>query len=376
MSARADHKRPSPRPRPGITGLAPYIPGKSGEKEVGAGPVYKLSANESALGASPKAIAAYEEASLSLHRYPDGSSSALRDKIAEIHGLKGEQIVCGAGSDEILQLLCQAYLGEGDNIVQSAHGFLVYAIAAKANGASVHFADEDNLTACVDNILSKVDEKTRIVFLANPNNPTGTYLPDDDIRRLHAGLPSNVLFVIDAAYAEYMDADDYEAGAALVEEFDNVIMTRTFSKIYGLGGLRLGWAYGAPEVIDIINRVRGPFNVSAAAQAAGVTALEDRDFIERNRVYNKTERAIVMQRLSGMGLVVQPSVANFLLVRFPETPGHSSADIESYLAKNGVIVREMTAYGLPTCLRISIGEKEANARMLDLLSEKFESATS
>ena len=227
----------TPTPRPGILDIAPYVPGSSSAP--GVAKIHKLSSNESALGASPKAIEAYKAASGQLHLYPDGSATLLREKIGALHGLDPARIICGAGSDEILQLLTRAYVGPGDNIVQSDHGFLVYALAAKSCGAEVRFAPEKNLTTDVDAMLEAVDEATRIVFVANPNNPTGTYIPDAEIRRLREYLPADVLLVIDSAYAEYMDSADYAAGEALVDENDNVVMTRTFSKIYGLGGVRL-----------------------------------------------------------------------------------------------------------------------------------------
>jgi len=361
----------TPIPRPGIEGLAPYVPGREGAEGAGNHPVYKLSANESALGASAMAIEAYNNAGSALHRYPDGGATDLRNKIAEVHDLNADQLICGAGSDEILHIICQAYVGAGENIIQNEHGFLVYAIAARSFGAQVQFAKEHDLTANVDEILQLVDDKTRIVFVANPNNPTGTYLPITEIRRLHEGLRRDILLVIDCAYAEYIDEADYDAGIDLVERNRNVIVTRTFSKIYGLGALRLGWGYGPPGVIDALNRIRGPFNVSSPAQAAGVAALDDQNFVMRNREHNRIERDIMYQRLNGLGLTCRRSFGNFLLVRLPQEPGKSADDVQRFLEDNGVIVREMTAYGLPEYLRISVGEKAANARVLDLLSHKF-----
>ena len=366
-----------PTPRPGILDIAPYVPGRSGkdaDKDGYAGPIYKLSSNESALGASPFAIAAYGENAGNLHLYPDGGATQLRTAISKHENIDPNRIICGAGSDEILQLLCRAYLGEGDNIVQSEHGFLVYSLAAQACGAVTHFAPETNLTANVDTLLEFVDERTRLVFIANPNNPTGTYLPASEIERLHAGLRSDIILVIDAAYAEYMEEDDYDCGAELVERFDNVIMTRTFSKIYGLGALRLGWAYGAPEIIDALHRIRGPFNVSSAAQIAGIAAIEDQDFVRRNLVHNRTQRDIMVQRVRGLGLEVHPSFGNFILVKFPMEEGFSASQMETWLASKGVMVREMKAYRLPDYLRISIGSEEANTCLMDLLEKKFAKA--
>ncbi len=320
---------------------------------------------------SDKARAAHDEAAASLHLYPDGGASALREKIAETYGLEAERIVCGAGSDEILQLLTKAYAGEGDNIIQSDHGFLVYKLAAFSCGAEAHFAPEKNLTADIDEMLKLVDDRTKIVFLANPNNPTGTYLPEAEVRRLREALPDDVLLVIDAAYAEYMEALDYSAGERLVNEFENVVMTRTFSKIYGLAALRLGWGYCPPAVADVLNRIRGPFNVTAPAQAAGVAALDDQAFVERNRSHNREERDLLQQQFGGMGLDYIPSYGNFILVRFPNEPGRNADDILSYLKEGGVIVREMYPYKLDDYLRVTIGTREANRKLIELLKEKF-----
>lgn len=363
----------APRPRPGIMDIKPYVPGSEPERAVG--DVYKLSANESALGASPRAIEALAQAARAAHLYPDGSATALREALGALHSLDPARIICGAGSDELLQLLPRAYAGPGDTVVQSAHGFLVYAIASKACGAQVRFAPEKNLTADVDALLEAVDETTRLVFLANPNNPTGTYLAEAELRRLREALREDIILVIDAAYAEYIDAPDYSDGAQMVDECPNVVMTRTFSKIYGLGGLRLGWGYFPEDIADVINRIRGPFNVSASAIAAGVAALADQDFVARNRAHNARERAFLTQQLGGMGLEAHPSAGNFLLVRFPDMPGHASGSaagaIHDFLFERGVAVRRVGAYGLPDYLRISIGSEAANRRLIALLGEKF-----
>ncbi|MEO1252656.1 MAG: histidinol-phosphate transaminase [Pseudomonadota bacterium] len=357
---------PAPTPRPGILEITPYKPGKSPAR--GGAHAFKLSANESALGASPKAVAAFEAAGASLFLYPDGAATELRKAIAGAHGLDADRIVCGAGSDEILQLIARAYAGPGDNIVQSEHGFLVYALAAKACGAVVRFAPEENLTANVDALLAAVDENTRIVFLANPNNPTGTYMPEAELRRLREYLRDDILLVIDAAYAEYMEAADYVDGAALVEENGNVVMTRTFSKIYGLAAARLGWGYCPPAIADVLNRIRGPFNVTAGAQAAGLAALEDQDFIQRNRAFNRKEREIMLQRLGGLGLDCAPAHGNFILFRAPGGEKEAKA-LCAFLAENGVLIREMGEYRLPDYLRVSIGAEAANAKFLTLMQE-------
>ncbi|WP_425410848.1 histidinol-phosphate transaminase [Hyphococcus sp.] len=358
-----------PAPRPGIMDIKPYVAGSS--TAPGAKKIYKLSSNESALGMSEKARAAYEEAAASLHLYPDGGASALREKIGEIHGLDPSQIVCGAGSDELLQLLTKAYAGEGDNIIQSDHGFLVYKLAALSCGADARFAPEKNLKADVDAMLDLVDERTRIVFLANPNNPTGTYLPESELRRLREELRDDVLLVIDAAYAEYMEEKDYSAGEQLVDMFENVVMTRTFSKIYGLAALRLGWAYCPAAITDVLNRIRGPFNVTAPAQAAGLAAAEDQAFVEKNRAHNREERDYLQQQLGGMGLEYVPTYGNFILVKFLSETGRDAECVRAYLKEGGVIVREMHAYKLDEYLRVTIGPRDANRKFIELLNQKF-----
>ncbi len=358
-----------PQPGPGIMDIRPYKPGAS--EAPGAVEIHKLSSNESALGASPKAIEAYKAASDKLSLYPDGASVTLREKIGEVHDLDPALIVCGAGSDELLQLLTHAYVGEGDNIIMSAHGFVVYAIAALSVGAEPRYAPEKNLTGDVDAMLELVDERTRIVFIANPNNPTGTYLTDAELRRLREALREDILIVIDAAYAEFVDESDYSNGAALVDDFPNVVMTRTFSKIYGLAALRLGWAYCPPAIADVLNRIRGPFNVSTAAQAAGIAAVEDQDFVRRNFEHNRAERDYLQQQIGGLGLEFTPSHGNFILMKLPEEPGKNADDVLSYLKANGVIVRDMGSYGLGGYLRVSVGPKESNRKFIELLEKKF-----
>ena len=359
----------APTPRPGILDIKPYVAG--GSSAPGAEKIYKMSSNESALGASPKAIEAYEAASETLHLYPDGGAHALREKIAEMFDLDSSRIVCGSGSDEILQLLTKAYVGEGDNIIQTEHGFLVYALAAKSCGGEPRFAAEKHLTTDVDAIIEIVDDRTRIVFVANPNNPTGTYIPDSEIRRLREELRDDILLVIDAAYAEFMEEPDYDAGAALVDELNNTVMTRTFSKIFGLGGMRLGWGYCPTAIADVLNRIRGPFNVNAPALAAGVAALEDTEFVDKNRAHNREERDWLAQQLGGLGLDFVPSFGNFILVKFPDAPGLNADDIQAYLKSEGVIVREMGPYKLGEYLRISIGEKAGNRKLIEMLEKKF-----
>jgi histidinol-phosphate aminotransferase len=347
-----------PRPRAGVLDIAPYIPGKS--TATGGTKLHKLSSNETPLGPSPGAIAAYREAAVSIERYPDGSASALRSAIGAAYGLNPDRIVAGAGSDEILNLIAHAYIGPGDEAIHTEHGFLVYPIAIRAAGGTPIVAAETDLTADVDAILAKVSPKTRVVFIANPNNPTGTYLPFKEVRRLHAALRADVLLVLDAAYAEYVRRNDYESGVELAGFADNVMMTRTFSKIYGLAGLRIGWGYGPAHVIDALNRIRGPFNVSSAAIAAGVAAMGDRAHIEQAFAHNATWLPKLSEEIRELGLEVTPSVGNFILIHFPDKPGKRAAEADAFLLNRGIVLRRMEAYGLPNALRKTIGSAEAN----------------
>jgi histidinol-phosphate aminotransferase len=353
----------SPQPKPGILNITPYKAGSSQAKNVGE--VLKLSSNESPFGASPKAIEAYNKTASQLHRYPDSSARALREAIGGVYGLNPERIVCGAGSDEIISLLCNAYAGEGDEVLYTEHGFLMYAISAMAAGATPVKARERNLTADVDYLLAAVTEKTKIVFLANPNNPTGTYLPESELQRLRRELPVHVLLVLDGAYAEYMDQEDYSAGESLVGASENTVMTRTFSKIYGLATLRLGWAYGPEGVVDILNRVRGPFNVSSPAIAAGVAAVEDIEFVALARVHNRESLQSIQQEFAAVeGVTCHQSYGNFYLLECTETEGKNADALNEYLLSEGIIVRQMHAYGLPQMLRITVGMAEDNAHIL------------
>jgi histidinol-phosphate aminotransferase len=346
-------------PRPGILDISPYVGGDSTAD--GHDRVIRLASNENPLGPGPRVAAAFAAVREELHRYPDGAAAALRAAIGEAEGLDPARIVCGAGSDELISLLVRAYAGPGDEVLHSAHGFLMYALAAKAAGAAPIAVPERDLTADVDAIIARAGAKTRLVFLANPNNPTGSYLDGAALRRLRVGLPDHVLLVIDAAYAEYVTVDDYESGAALVDEFDNVAMTRTFSKIYGLAALRLGWAYCPAAVADVLNRVRGPFNVCQPALAAGVAALGDRAHAELSRRHNARWRDWLAEQMTDMGLHVYPSVGNFLMVRFPAEDSRAAPAAVSFLKENGILVRGMAGYGLPECVRITIGN-EAETR--------------
>jgi histidinol-phosphate aminotransferase len=354
-------------PRPGILDIAPYVGGESNIP--GLNRVIKLASNESALGPSPKALEAFHESAASLHRYPDGSCKALRAALGDAFELDPERIVCGAGSDELFGLLARAYTGPGDETLYTEHGFLMYPIATRAAGATPVAVAERDRTADVDALLAAVTPATRIVFLANPNNPTGTYLPAEELRRLRVGLPEGVLLVIDAAYAEYVEADDYETGVDLVDAFGTVVVTRTFSKIYGLGGIRLGWAYCPPPIADVLNRLRMPFNVSGPAQAAGTAALADQASVERAQAHNRHWRQWTRDAIRGLGLAVPGSQGNFVLVRFPANAGRDALAADAYLKSRGIIARRVAAYGLPECLRISIGLESEMRACVSALSD-------
>jgi len=353
-----------PRLRPGVLDIAPYVPGTSALP--GARPVIKLSSNETPFGPSPHAIEAYLAAAKQLSRYPDGSARPLREAIAKLYGLDPGRLVCGAGSDELLNLLAGAYLGPGDEAIYSAHGFLVYKIAILARGATPIVAPETELTTNVDAILACASPRTRVVFIANPNNPTGTYLPFDEVKRLRESLPSDVLLVLDAAYAEYVRRNDYESGIELVAATTNTVMTRTFSKIYGLASLRIGWAYCPTEIADALNRIRGPFNVSGPAIAAGVAAIEDQAWVQKGADHNEVWRRRVAEALSELGLGVTPSVANFLLLHF--SIGRSAPEANKFLHERRIILRRVEEYGLPHALRMTIGTEGENRAVIDALS--------
>ncbi|MBV8743481.1 MAG: histidinol-phosphate transaminase [Xanthobacteraceae bacterium] len=358
---------PRPQPRAGVLKIDAYVPGKSDAP--GAERVFKLSSNETPLGPSPNAIAAYRSVAESLQDYPDGAATVLREAIGRVFGLDPARLVCGAGSDELINLVADAYLCDGDEAIHTTHAFLMYPIAILGSGATPVVAPEKNFTADVDAILERVTPRTKLVFLANPNNPTGTYVPFDEVKRLHRGLSPNVLLVLDAAYAEYVRRNDYEAGIELVATSENVVMLRTFSKIHGLAAARLGWLYGPQHVVDALNRIRGPFNVNTPAMMAGIAAVEDATHVERSRVHNDYWLPWLTQEISKLGLTVTPSVGNFLLIHFPETKGRSAADADAFLTKRGLVLRRVTAYKLPNALRMTVGSEEANRLVVGALAE-------
>jgi histidinol-phosphate aminotransferase len=355
----------NPEPKPGVLEISPYVGGRAPAGEIETG--FKLSSNESALGASPAAISAYEEACGELALYPEGSARLLREALAETYGLDRERIVCGNGSDELLSLLARAYVRPDDEVLFTAHAFIVYRIAALASSAVPVAVPETGFRADVDAMLAAATPQTRLVYLANPNNPTGSCLTASEVRRLHRGLPPSTLLIIDAAYAEYVSRSDYETGVELVCSFDNVVMTRTFSKIHGLAGLRVGWAYCPPAVADAINRVRGPFNVSIPAQRAAIAALRDRDHVTRSAAHNAEWKSWLTDRIRATGLRVDESEGNFLLVHFRSSADAEHADM--FLGERGFALRPVANYGLPQCLRLTIGSAAANRGVADALTE-------
>jgi histidinol-phosphate aminotransferase len=354
-------------PKPGVLDIAPYVGGRATVSGV-TDPI-KLSSNESALGASPKALAAYEQAVKSVSIYPEGSAQILREAIGEAYGLDPSRIVCGNGSNELLSLLANAYLSPGDEVLFTEYAFIVYRLATLSNSGVPMSVPEKNFRADVDAMLARVSPKTRLVYLANPNNPTGTYLTGDEVRRLYAGLSPDTLLVIDAAYAEYVRQSDYESGMEMAAQLPNVVMTRTFSKVYGLAGLRVGWAYCPAPVADVLHRVRDPFNVSVPAQCAAAAALRDHGHVRRCVEHNERWRAWITDAIRATGLVVGDSVGNFVLIRFPRVSGKTAADADRFLCERGLILRGVANYGLPDCLRLTVGPEAANRKVAAALAE-------
>jgi histidinol-phosphate aminotransferase len=356
-----------PTPRPGIIDITPYRPGKATAEGV-ANPV-KLSANENILGCSPLAREAFAGAADNLALYPDGRGAALRAAVAERYRLEPERLILGCGTDEIFALLNQTYLQAGDNIVQGQFGFGAYAIGARANEGEVRVAAETNYRIDVDAMLASVDERTRLVFIANPANPTGTFIPLSEVARLHASLPGHVLLVLDGAYAEFNSDPTFGDGIDLARTADNIVVTHTFSKLHGLAALRVGWAYAPAAVADAVDRIRLPFNTSIAGQAAAIAALADDEFQARSLAHVELWRPWLTQQLGGLGLEVVPSSANFLLIGFPRSGGRVAAEAEAFLARRGLIVRGVTGYGLPDHLRLTIGLETHNRAVIEALAE-------
>jgi histidinol-phosphate aminotransferase len=360
----------TPEAKPWIAAISAYAPGKATSDDGHV--LIKLSANENPLGCSPDAVAALVEARATLARYPDPASNALRHALGEHFGLESDQIVCGTGSDELLNLIALGYAGPGDDIIYVRYGFSVYDIAARKTAANVVVAPDRDYGTDVDALLALVGASTRLVFVANPNNPTGTYCDDEEIIRLHAGLPSDCILVLDQAYGEYLE-DDGPAAFDLARRHDNVLITRTFSKIYGLAAERIGWAYGQPGLIATLNRIRAPFNVTAAGQAAAIAALADTGFVEASRAHNKHWRewmAREIASLSNHGLRAVPSRANFLMIMFDGTCSAETA--YKGLMDAGYIVRWLPGQGLAGGLRITIGTEDENRGVMAALRDILE----
>lgn len=349
----------APTPKRTIVEIEPYRAGKA--TAPGFARPIKLSANENALGCSPAARAAYRDAEPALHLYPDPRANALRAALAAKHKLDPERILFGTGSDEIFAMACQAYLMPDDNIVQPQYAFAAWAIAARACGAIVKSAPERDYTVDTDSMLAAVDKRTRIVFIANPANPTGTYLPFSEIVRLHAGLPQNILLVLDGAYAEFAEGGGAHELATFADA-PNVLITRTFSKLHGLAALRIGWSYGPSAVIDILNRIRLPFNLPGPGQAAALAALADDAFAERSVAHAEKARARLTRIIAAQGWTAVPSASNFVTARIPAGAALNAQQVDAGLSKRGILVRGLDNYGMPDCLRISAGtDEELNA---------------
>jgi len=359
-------------PKPGVMEIDAYVPGRSEAK--GANRVYKLSSNESPFGPSPKAVAAYEAAEAALGVYPEGSAKILREAIAAHYGLAADRIVCGNGSDEVLSLLANCYVRPGEEVLFSAHAFSLYKIVTLANsGVPVEVPTRD-LKLDIGDVIARVNEKTRLVYIANPNNPTASYVSASEMRRLHRALPPSALLVIDAAYAEYVQQNDYEAGIELVSTTNNVVMTRMFSKAYGLAGIRVGWGYCPKDVADALHRVRAPFNVNIAAHHAAAAALGDVAHTELAIRHNALWREWLIAEIRKAGLRVDDSVANFVLIHFPDRSGRSAADADRFLMARGIIMRACASYDLPQCLRLTVGSEEANRAAAAALRDFVETA--
>ena len=319
----------------------------------------KLSSNESALGPSPRAMEAFQKEKDKIFKYPESESSSLRDIISKKFDINSERIICGAGSDQIFDLTCQLFIEPGDEVIVAEYGFIMHRIYASLYGAKVLLAKEKNFKASVDEILKKVTNKTKIVFVANPNNPTGTYLSKDKMLNLRQKLRSDILLVVDDAYFEFLNRDDFTSGLDLFKDEANVLITRTFSKIYGLAGLRLGWGYSSKEIIDKMYQIKPPFNVNRAALCSGIEAIKDNEWTKKAIEHNTLWSKKIFSVLNECRIQTNIPTANFFLMNFNETKINSDEAFEK-LANNRLILRKMTQYKIPKALRLTIGDKESN----------------
>ena len=351
------------KPQPGIMKIDLY---KGGASQLsGQDQVVKLSSNENPFGPSPKAVEAYSISGKALHRYPSTSHGHLREAISIIFDLPKENIICGVGSDEIISLLCQTFSGQGDEVIYTEHGFAMYKISALAASAHPVVVKEKHRTADIKNIIEKCSEKTKLIFIANPNNPTGTMINYNEIQELAAKIPEQTLLVLDGAYAEYVD--NYDGGLQLAKNSNNVFITRTFSKIYGLGGMRVGWGFGSKSVIDALQRVRGPFNLSVPALAVAEAAIKDQDYVKKCKEENNATRDWFISSLRKSGLACDNSFTNFVLPRFKN---QSQAELcDQYLQSKGFIVRRVDGYNLPDSLRITVGNRKTCERLINIIDE-------
>ena len=351
------------RPQPGIMDIALYVGGKA--SVAGATNVVKLSSNENPFGPSDRAKEAFQRSVHQLHRYPTTDHYPLRSAIAEIHGLDTNRVICGVGSDEVLTFLCQAYAGPKDEVVFTEHGFLLYRVMTLAVGATPVEVSERDRTTDVDAILKACNRRTKLVFIANPNNPTGTMISAAEVARLADGMPPQAILVLDGAYAEFVEG--FDAGLSLIEARRNIVMTRTFSKIYGLGGLRIGWGYGPKEIIDVLNRIRGPFNLSNTQLETAEAAVRDQDYVARCRADNTRMRHWLALALAELGIPSDTSMANFILARFASQDEAEACDL--FLQKQGLIVRRVSSYKLPHCLRITVGDEASCRRVAHAIAQ-------
>ncbi len=353
----------SPAPKSGILDIAPYVGGKS--KIDGVAEPIKLSSNENALGASAHAVEAFVDAQAKLFRYPDGLANPLRAAVAEYHGIEPERLVFGNGSDEVFSLLNQVYLEAGDNIVTGEHGFLAYRISALACQAEVRLAPEPEQRIEIEGLLTLVDDRTKLVYLSNPANPTGTWNTPEEIAGLRARLDPRIILVVDEAYAEFVDEPTWASAFETARHSENIIVTRTFSKIHGLAGLRIGFGYCPKAVIEAIERIRLPFNINLPAQYAGIAALSDRFHIEASRQQVLNWHPRFLQEVRALGYFIRKSAGNFVLIHFKDTAEAEAAN--AYLMSQGLIVRHVANYGLPQALRVTIGKDDENRAFLDAL---------
>ena len=350
-------------PKPGIMDIELYVGGKS--HAVGIENIVKLSSNENPFGPSPKAKDAYRNQTDFLAVYPSSDHNELRQAIANINRLNFEQVICGNGSDEIITFLCQAFAGVGDEVLFTEHGFGMYRICALGAGATPVEVPENSRVTDVDELIERCTENTKLIFIANPNNPTGTFIPLTEIERLIDGVPKNILIILDGAYAEYVEG--YDGGAQLVEMHENVVMTRTFSKVYGLGGLRIGWGYASPEVVDILARLRGPFNINRAALSAAIAAVNDENYVNECLIQNNNCGNFLINEIRNLGFECDDTYANFILPRFID---ENQADAANAALENaGLIVRQVKGYNLHNCLRITIGKEVDCYRVINTLKK-------